>query len=472
MSTSYHDILAAKRIAFEARGLDRVPALNPQLKPHQAHSVEFALRTGCAALFLDTGLGKTFCELEWARVLVEATNGPALMIAPLAVGRQHVREADRFGIDAVQIREMPARLDARVYIVNYEMLHKIDLGAFDIVVLDESSILKSFAGKTTNAMIQAFARARFRMAATATPAPNDHTELGQHAAFLGVMQAREMLMRWFVNDTSTASQDWRLKGHAAASFWDWVASWARCVSRPSDLGYSDEGYVLPALNVRRIVVAADRSHNPGEETNGQARLFRMPELSATSVNREKKITIEGRADALAARVAGMAATDPYVAWVDTNAEADALMARLAPMGFLEVRGDMKPEIKEDRLVAFSEGQLRGLVTKTSIAGFGLNWQHCCRTGFMGRSFSYESYYQAIRRFWRFGQTRPVDVDDVMADTEAAIADVVGRKEHDHAEMKREMAAAMARVVNPVRAAEDYRPTRRVEIPHWLRSVAA
>jgi hypothetical protein len=465
--TSYADVLARKRVAFEPRGIDRVPALNPALFPHQRDVVAFLLQSGCGAAFLDTGLGKTFVALEWGRVVVETSNRPVLMLAPLAVGPQHVREAARRGIDAVYVRERPARLEPRIYVTNYERLAQFDPGDFAGVILDESSILKSFTGKTTNALIEAFARTPWRLAATATPAPNDHTELGQHAAFLGVMRSNEMLSRFFITDQSEMGR-YRLKRPAVKPFWNWVASWARCLSRPSDLGHDDAGFALPALDVVRHVVAADRSVDPGVERDGQSRLFRLPEMSATSINREKRLTLAARADAVAAAVAAEPG-EAWVVWCEINDEADALTARIP--GAIEVRGDMKPEVKEHRLVAFSEGRARVIVTKPSIAGFGLNWQHCARMAFVGLSFSYEAYYQAVRRCWRFGQQRPVVVHVAMADTEAAIADVVLRKEGDHAAMKREMAAAMARTMKSYRVMEDYRPTQRVLVPEWLNSAA-
>lgn len=463
---NYHDVLASKRVAFEARGFDKIPALNSALFPHQAEVVEFLLRAGCGAAFLDTGLGKTFVALEWGRVIVELTNRPVLMLAPLAVGPQHAREAALRGIDAAYVREPPPRIEPKIYITNYERMHLFDLGVFVAVDLDESSILKSFTGKTTNALIKAFEKTPYRLANTATPAPNDHTELGQHSAFLGVMRSPEMLSRWFITDQSEMGR-YRLKRPAVRPFWDWVASWARCVSKPSDLGHSDDGFDLPELRVLRHIVRADRSINAGEEKDGQGRLFRMPEMSATSISREKKLTIEARADVIGGRVAALSSSEPYVAWCDTNVEADALMERLGGSGFLEVRGDMRPEMKEERLVAFSEGKLRGLVTKASIAGFGLNWQHCAHTGLVGLNFSYESYYQLIRRFWRFGQKRDVTVDVAMADTESPVADVVLRKETDHDAMKDEMRGAMRRAAQRHRALEDYVPTRRVTAPAWL-----
>ena len=332
----YHDLLAAKRCAFTPRGLPEIPALTPRLAPHQRDTVAFLLRAGCGAAFLDTGLGKTFAALEWGRVIHAHTGKPVLMLAPLAVGPQHAREAEKFGIEAAYIREPAGKRLPPVTITNYERLGLFNVDDFAGVVLDESSILKSFSGATRNALIEAFRRTPYRLACTATPAPNDHMELGNHAEFLGAMASREMLSRWFVNDTSTASQKWRLKGHAGGAFWDWVASWARCVSKPSDLGHSDAGYVLPELVEIPHIVAADRSIDAGHEEN-QALLFRMPSLSATGVHKEKKLTLDARADAVAAAVTAETG-EPWIVWVETDAEADAVVARIP--GAVEVRGSM------------------------------------------------------------------------------------------------------------------------------------
>lgn len=460
---TYHDLLAAKRCAFTPRGLDRLPDLNPRLAPHQRDTVDFLLRSGTGAAFLDTGLGKTFTALEWGRVIHAHTDKPVLMLAPLAVGPQHAREAQKFGIEAEYIRDPAGRRLPPVTITNYERLGLFNVDDFAGVVLDESSILKSFAGVTRTALIEAFRRTPYRLACTATPAPNDHMELGNHAEFLGVMASREMLSRWFVNDTSTASQKWRLKGHAAGSFWDWVASWARCVSRPSDLGHSDEGYVLPELVEHSHIITADRSLDAGFDDN-QALLFRMPQMSATSVHKEKKLTLEARADAIAAAVSAEPG-EAWIVWVETDAEADAVCARIPDA--IEVRGSMPADKKERRLVDFSEGRARIIVTKPSIAGFGLNWQHCARMAFVGLSFSYEAYYQAVRRCWRFGQVRTVHVHVAMADTEKAIFDTVTRKADDHAMMKREMATAMARAVLLVQRQRPYDAATPMALPAWL-----
>jgi hypothetical protein len=467
--SAYHDLISRKRVAFEPRGLDRWRDLPAGLFPHQAHGVEFALRAGCSALFYDTGLGKTAMSLTWGERIVEAANKPVLMLAPLAVGHQHAKEAERLGVEAKVVRDGAEVKGAGVWITNYDRLEKFDPDAFAGVILDESSILKSFTGSTQRALTRAFAQTPYRLAASATPAPNDHTELGQHSNYLGVMAANEMLSRWFIAD-QTQMGHYRLKRHGVRPFWDWVASWARCVSKPSDLGFSDDGFELPPLDVSHVIVRADLTIDAGAEKDGQARLFRMPEVSATSIHREKKLSLAARADALLERV--LAEPDEaWALWCETNDEADALMARLPKGAAVEVRGSQSPEEKEEKLAAFSSGAVRNIVTKPSIAGFGLNWQHCARTGFIGLSFSYEMFYQALRRFWRFGQRRRVEAFLVGSDAEKAIFDTLTRKAGDHETMKLEMAAAMARAARSSRVYEPYDPRVPVVFPDWLRTAA-
>jgi superfamily II DNA or RNA helicase len=458
----YRALCAAKKPKAMAEGLSRTPELNATLFDHQRHGVEFALRAGRSALFYDTGLGKTAMMLEWGRCIVEAENKPVLMLTPLAVAAQHVREAERLGIDAVQSRLGGAPDKARIVITNYERLDRFDPADYAGVILDESSILKSFTGKTAQKLIESFASTRYRLAGTATPAPNDHTELGTHSAFLSVMRRQEMLMRWFTHDSANTAE-WRLKGHAAAPFWDWVASWARCVSKPSDLGFSDDGFILPPLNLQQHIVRADRSVDAGEEDDGQGRLFRMPNRSATAIHKEKRLTADARAEIVASLVSGNS-TEPVCIWVDTDYEADAVKAAVPDAK--EVRGSMPIDRKEETLDAFSKGELRILLTKPSIAGFGLNWQHCATTVFAGVNFSYESFYQAVRRFWRFGQKRAVAAHMVCADTELEIAAAVTRKAGDHDRMKREMAAAMKRAVLSV-SLDSYHPDQEARLPAWL-----
>lgn len=455
-AVAYDEFLAAKRVSVGQRGLSDIPDLNPSLFPFQRDVTEFLLRVGCGAAFLDTGLGKTLIQLDWARVVAEETAAPVLILAPLAVAAQTVREGEKFGIEARVVREQ-ADCGPGINVANYERLHLLDPRAFGGVVLDESSILKSFTGKTTRHLIEAFSATPYRLACTATPAPNDHMELGNHAEFLDAMESNEMLARWFLADQSDMGR-YRLKKHAVCPFWDWVASWARCISKPSDLGYSDEGFVLPPLKLFKHEVKADRT----TDTNGA--LFRMPDTSATAIHREKRLTTDERADVIAGLVAAEP-DEPWLLWCDTNYEADALVAAIE--GAVDVRGNMTPEMKEDRLVGFAEGRVKVLITKPSIAGFGLNFQHCARMAFVGLSFSYEKFYQAVRRCWRFGQNRPVNVHVVMADTERAIWDVVNRKSGDHDGMKREMSRAMKRAMRPAQTMESYKPTMPMTLPGWM-----
>lgn len=463
----YRTLIAGKRTAFQPQGFADVDetTLPTRLFDHQRHGAAFALRCGSSALFYDTGLGKTAMALTWADQIVQRTNKPVLMLAPLAVGAQHVEEAEALGVWATQSRDGAAPVQPRIVVTNYERLDKVNPELWGGVVLDESSILKSFTGKTTRRLISAFDKTPYRLACTATPAPNDHTELGQHSAFLGVMDAPEMLSRWFIADQTNMGR-YRLKKPAVRPFWDWVASWARAVSKPSDLGFSDDGFEMPPLNLHRHLVAADRGVDTGEEKNGQIRLFRTPDMSATSIHKEKRLTSEARAAKLAEIVAAEP-VEPWVIWVETDYDADAIKAVLPEA--VEVRGSMAIERKEERLQAFAKGEARILLSKPSICGFGLNWQHCARMGFMGLSFSYESFYQAVRRCWRFRQTRPVDVHVVCADTEEAIWQVVNRKAGDHDAMKREMTAAMARAAQSSSVLRTYNPTKEAALPAWLTS---
>jgi superfamily II DNA or RNA helicase len=462
---AYHQLISRKQVAFEARGLTKWGEIPASLFDHQGHGVEFALRAGCSAMFYDTGLGKTAMSLAWGDQIVRATNKPVLMLAPLAVGPQHAREAARLGIDAIVIRHGMEVTTPRIYIINYDRLDKIDETRFAGVILDESSILKSFTGATTRALIGMFANTPYRLACTATPAPNDHMELGQHSQFLGVMDSNEMLARWFIADQQNMGK-YRVKKAGANPFWQWVASWARCVSKPSDLGFSDEGFILPELVTHRHEIIADISIATGAERDGQARLFRIPEMSATSIHQEKRITRDARAEKIA--VAMDAERDQtWIVWCDTNDEADAMLALCPSSETVEVRGSQSPDEKEEKLVAFSEGRSRIIITKSSIAGFGLNWQHCARQSFVGLSFSYESYYQAVRRSWRFGQNRPVHVHIACADTERSIYDTVTRKAGDHERMKTQMSAAMARAVGISKVYDPYIPSHKTGLPVWM-----
>jgi hypothetical protein len=455
---NYAAFLQSKAVTPVIRGLDTVPDLAAHLFPFQRLCVEFALRVGSTGCFLDTGMGKTEVQLEWCNHAMRATNGRALILTPLAVAGQTRRRAERWGYEARVIRDQ-SEAGPGINICNYDRLEKLDPSAFGAVALDEASILKSFTGKTTKALIAAFGGHRFRLAATATPAPNDHMEIGNYAEFLSIMQANEMLSRWFINDASTASQTWRLKGHAERDFWRWMASWARMASLPSDLGDNDDGYVLPPFDVIRHRA---RDSNVDSDLSD---MFGQVNMSATNMHDVKRQTSAARAEKVAAIVAEDA-SEPWIIWCDTDYEADALLAAIPTA--LDVRGSMPTEKKEERIEGFATGTIRHLIGKPSMLGFGLDWSHCARMIFCGRSYSYEAWYQAVRRCWRFGQTRNLQVHVVVAEGETEIGRVVERKAADHDRMRAAMRQAMRDAVYGDQVARiGYNPTHDGRLPKWL-----
>lgn len=422
---TYEAFLARKQVSAAHCGLTNIPELHPSLFEFQRRVVNRALRAGRYALFLDTGLGKTICQLEWARHVP----GKKLILAPLAVAEQTVREGkQRLGLDVFHSRD--GSTSDGITITNYERLHLFDPSEFAGVVLDESSILKSFTGKTRNALVDQFRNTPFRLACTATPSPNEHTELGNHAEFLGVMTTGQMQARWFVNDLGEAGS-WRLKGHAASDFWRWVTTWASCVSRPSDAGGDDAPFALPPITTAMHVVESAARSNVDTGC-----LFGFAELSATNIHADKRATMADRV----AKAAELADTNDHaLIWCESNDESTAL-AKAIPNS-VEVRGSDYSDDKEEKLDAFSRGSIRCMITKPSIAGFGLNWQHCNHVIFASLSYSYEAFYQAIRRTWRFGQKRPVHIDVVIADSEQGIWRTVRDKMESHEEMKSSMRLA-------------------------------
>jgi hypothetical protein len=382
------------------------------------------------------------------------------MLTPLAVAQQAKQEADKLDVDNVRVIRNHSDAADGINICNYDRILSgaVDPAGFDAVVLDEASILKSFTGKTTRALIDGFAGLRWKMAATATPAPNDHMELGQQAEFLGIMPSNQMLMRWFTADQTEMGR-YRLKRHGESDFWDWMAAWSRMAQSPEDLGFDGSRFVLPGLRVHRHSVEADVKALDGT-------LFAY-DTSATGIHWLKRQTTEARAE-IVAHLVNTEPCESWVIWCDTDYEADALRALIPDAG--EVRGSHSIERKEETLAAFASEKLRTLITKPSICGFGLNWQHAARMAFVGRSFSYESWYQAVRRCWRFGQARPVDVHIAVADGEDQIGRVIERKSDDHIRMKAAMRAAMLRSrglsAATLRMYEDNHIGR---LPQWLKS---
>ena len=460
---AYRQFIAQKKRGFEARGIKKWRHFDESLRGDQVHGVEFALRAGCSALFYDTGLGKSRMSHVWAQRIIEATNKPCLLLAPLAVGHQHAREAASIGVDAQVIRDGSEATGKKIYIINYDRMDRIDPAKFGSVILDESSIIKNFTGATTRKLTESFAKTPYRLCCTATPAPNDFTEIGTHAEFLSVMRRDEMLPIWFIHDSADTGT-WRIKGHAQDDFWNWVAGWARCVEKPSDIGFSDKGFDLPDLIIHHHEVKADLSLNCGAEDDGQHRLFRMPECSATSIHREKRLSLDARADAIAAAVLGEPMTR-WLIWCETNEEEDALVDRIP--GASAIRGSQNPDEKEARMIAFLDGKTQHLVTKASIAGFGINAQCCSHMAFVGLSFSFEQYYQAVRRCWRFGQTKPVHVHIAGTEAERSIQTVISRNSDDHGAMKQSMRRAMSAVASKQQANVSYQPGKAAIMPAWL-----
>jgi superfamily II DNA or RNA helicase len=377
----------------------------------QREAVVWATATGRCALFWDCGLGKTFAQVEWARLSANR----ALIVAPLSVARQTVREAAKLDVEVRYVRG-PAEVTSRgLWITNYEMVSRFDPSLFGAVVLDESSILKNVDGKTRQRLTEALRRVPLRLACTATPAPNDVAELTNHAEFLGVMSRAEMLAAYFVND----ERDWRLKGHAAEPMFRWMATWAQALRRPSDLGYPDDGYLLPELRIVPQVVEMPHDQAP----DGQLFVADLGGIGGRA--KVRKSTLARRVE----RAAELAQDgDQWIVWCGLNDEASEA-ARLIN-GAVNVEGSWQPEAKAEALEAFQDGDIRVLVSKCSIAGFGMNFQNAHKMAFVGLSDSHESYYQAIRRCWRFGQTEPVEAHIVVSELEAQIAQNVARKERE------------------------------------------
>ncbi|MBO0783502.1 MAG: hypothetical protein J2P37_32220, partial [Ktedonobacteraceae bacterium] len=382
----YLAFLRSKRMVAHTSGITvESTALHERLFPFQRSVVQWALRQGRAAIWADCGLGKTFMQLEYGRLVHEHSHGDVLILAPLAVAAQTIAEGRKLDIPVQGCR---SQTDVRpgLNITNYEMLPHFDPGHFAGVVLDESSILKAFMGKTKRLLVDAFAQTPYRLACTATPAPNDVMELGNHSEFLGIMPSSEMLMRWFINDTMQNGK-YRLKGHAQKAFWDWVASWAISLRKPSDLGYADDGFTLPELRITHRYVETDLTAG-----RGAGQLFRAPIMNATTLHQEMRLTAPDRAQAVADLVNH--SRDTWVVWCNTNYEADELTQRMPDA--VEVRGSDTMAEKERRLTAFTNGDIRIIVSKPSICGYGLNFQHCHKTAFVGLSYSMEDFYQAVR----------------------------------------------------------------------------
>lgn len=435
MTTDYQAFLRSKRPAATATGLDIPPSLvHDMLFPHQRDVTIWALRRGRAAIFLDTGLGKTFVQLEWLRLVTERTDGTGLIIAPLSVTSQTVEEAQKLGLSVRYVRS-PEQIDGdgALYITNYESAHKFNAAAFNAVVLDESSILKSLDGKMRVQLTVQWFNTPFKLCASATPAPNDLKEIVNHSDFLGVMSRKEVFASFFINDANSKTGfKTRLKHHAVDPFYQWLASWAVAIKKPSDLGYSDEGYDLPPLNVRVHEIPVDYTQD------GQLFLVKLAGVTErAAVRRETEAARVSKALELVNTHA-----DQCIIWHQTNAEGRALAAALGDDAVL-VEGSHTPTQKERRFRQFVGGTRRVLITKPSIAGMGLNFQQSYRFILMSINDSYEQYYQLVRRQYRFGQTKPVQGEVIIADAQRDIWENVQRKADGADEMTRQLSARLA-----------------------------
>jgi hypothetical protein len=419
----YLEFIERKELKLRDCGLSEVPALNPKLFDFQSAIVGQSLRKGRYALFCDCGLGKTPMQLEWAAQVP----GRVLILAPLAVAQQTVREGQKFGHDVRYIRSQTSDC-AKIHITNYEMLehfYSVDQD-YSAVVLDESSILKSYSGSMRNQIVSTFERTPYRLACTATPAPNDYMELGNHSEFLGALTRTEMLSTFFVHDGGDTAK-WRLKRHAERDFWQWVCSWAVMARKPSDLGFDDGKFILPELRIHDVNVQVNKP------TDG--RLFSLPAITLEERRHARQDSVVERGEQVA-EIASRKPNEPWIVWCNLNTESE-MAAELIPDA-VELRGSDDREDKAAKMLDFAAGNIRVLVTKPSIAGFGMNWQHCANVQFLGLSDSYEQFYQAVRRCWRFGQSRPVDCYIVTSSNEGAVTENIKRKERDAAKLAEEM----------------------------------
>ena len=440
MLSDYDQFVASKRRAEVATG-HKPGALNEHLFDFQHAIVSWAVRRGRAAIFADTGLGKTLMQLSWAQEVASHTGGMVLILAPLAVSEQTIEQGSAFGIEVRRVPHGEAPQEPGVWITNYERMDAIDFGELSGLVLDESSILKSHTGKTRTAIIEASQRVPYRLSCTATPSPNDFDELGNQCEFLGVMTRTEMLATYFVNDTGDTGT-WRLKGWGASKFWEWMGTWSVVLRNPSDLGFDGSRYVLPAPEYFEHVVETQQIMDE---------LFARPAQTMLERRKAQRDSVENRCRALA-DVVNSQWNEPWLIWTHLNDEAE-LLASMIP-GAVNVQGSDSAEVKTKHMLDFTHGNLRVLISKPKICGYGMNWQHCARMAFVGLDDSFEKFYQAVRRCYRFGQTRNVHVHVFTAENEGQILANIKRKEIQHHEMSASMVEHMKDIMNKELAGQE------------------
>jgi hypothetical protein len=465
---NYYDFLKTKIQHASSSGFTvHANALNKNLFQWQKDVVRWALAKGKAALFEDTGLGKTCQQLVWADEVCRFTSGAIIIYAPLSVAYQTQREGEKFGIASRVVREQ-SDIQAGINIANYDIIEHFDASIFSGVVLDESSKIKKYSSKTKQFIIENYADVPYRLACTATPAPNDFMELGNHAEFLGVMTRSEMLSTFFVHDGGDTAK-WRLKGHADQKFWEWVASWACVVKTPADLGYSADGYILPELRIHECTVESKAN----ADAVGQGLMF--ADVARTlNDRRAARRNSQNERVAKAAEIAN-ASDDQVLVWCNLNSESAGLSAAINES--VEVKGADTNEHKINAILDFTAGKVKAIVSKPEIYGFGINLQNCHKIIFVGLSDSFEQYYQAVRRCWRFGQKHPVDVWIITSEAEGAVKQNIERKQKDAEKMTAEMVKhtkeiMKSEIAHTMRISESYIPLEDIKIPHWLRSEAA
>lgn len=450
---TYEEFLARKK--FNAVEVGFTPAAtNPNNKPHQDAIVNWACRRGRAAIFADTGLGKTLMQLDWANQVHAHTGGKVLVLAPLAVGKQTESEGSKFGIECRYTR---TPTDDAIQITNYEMIDNFNPQGYAGIVLDESSILKGQTGAYRKKLTEFAATIQYRLSCTATPSPNDFMELGTQAEFLGIMSQVEMLAMFFTHDGSE-TQKWRLKGHGASKFWEWLATWAVVISSPADLGFDGKEYDLPKLTIHEVILQSD----------SKDALFAEVAMGLSAARNAKRSSINERIKACS-ELANQH-DESFLVWGELNDETDGLAASIE--NAVQVKGADKQDVKEDRLLGFTDGKYQKLVSKASICGFGMNWQHANKMAFVGPTYSFEQFYQAVRRCWRFGQSRPVDVWVFMTEEEVGIhAAMMNKMENDRL-MRREMIRVMSdamkkEITGAIAEKSDYTPSKTASLPEFL-----
>lgn len=454
--SDYEEFIETRAFKYKSEGFDPID-LNVNLKPHQVAITNWACKRGNAAIFADTGLGKSIMQLEWASQVSQKTGKPVIVFAPLAVGRQTEGEAKKFNIKSSckYMRQFDGT--TRLVVTNYEMIDNFNPDDFGGIVLDESSILKGQSGAYRKKLTDFAKNIGYRLSCTATPSPNDFMELGTQAEFLGVMPQSEMLAMFFTHDGSN-TQKWRLKGHGASRFWEWMATWACVISSPADLGFDAKEYDLPPLTIHEVILPSsggDQLFSTVAQGLGEARAAKRKSLDERVVRCSELVNLSD---------------DAFIIWGELNDETDKLADQID--GAVQIKGADKIEVKEYRMAGFSNGDIKKLVSKSSICGFGMNWQHSNKMAFVAPTYSFEGFYQAIRRQWRFGQTKPVDVYVFMTEEETGIhANMLAKMENDkimRSEMIKVMSKAMNQEIHGLSSARlTYAPDDKMVMPSFL-----